>query len=173
PCATNCPPCSRACETRCVHSRCKRNCGEICTPCIEPCAYKCKHLRCTRLCSEPCDRGPCNEPCHRKLRCGHTCIGICGEPCPPQCRQCDKSRVQDIFFGTEDEPNARFVFLPDCGHIIVVTKLDQWIKNFENDPDNKTAIRFPECPRCRQKIYRCVRYMPILNQAHEAISQVK
>ncbi|CAF4986027.1 unnamed protein product, partial [Rotaria sp. Silwood1] len=172
-CAANCPPCSRTCETRCVHSRCNEYCGEICTPCKEPCAYKCKHLRCTRLCSEPCDRGPCNEPCHWKIRCGHTCIGICGEPCPPQCRQCDKSRVQDIFFGTEDEPNARFIFLPDCGHIIEVTSLDQWIKDFENDPDNKTAIRFPECPRCRQKIYRCVRYMPILNRVHESISQVK
>jgi hypothetical protein len=42
---------------------------------------------------------------------------MCGEPCPRQCRRCDKRIVQEIFFGSEDEPNARFVLLPDCKHI--------------------------------------------------------
>ncbi|CAF4369011.1 unnamed protein product [Rotaria sp. Silwood2] len=172
-CATNCPPCLRVCETRCVHSQCKKKCGDLCTPCKEPCAYKCKHLRCTRLCSEPCDRVPCNEPCNKKLECGHSCIGMCGEPCPRQCRICHKRIVQYIFFGTEDEPDARFVFLPDCGHIIEVTALDKFVKDFVNDSNNKTAIRFPECPRCREKIHRCTRYMPIINQVHNLISQVK
>lgn len=44
-------------------------------------------------------------------------IGLCGEPCPMKCRHCDKDIVQEIFFGTEDEADARFVFLPDCGHM--------------------------------------------------------
>jgi hypothetical protein len=44
-------------------------------------------------------------------------IGICGEPCPRQCRICNKHIVQEIFFGSEDEPDARFVFLPDCRHL--------------------------------------------------------
>jgi hypothetical protein len=42
---------------------------------------------------------------------------MCGEPCPPQCRICNKRIVKEIFFGTEDEPDARFVFLPDCRHL--------------------------------------------------------
>jgi hypothetical protein len=42
---------------------------------------------------------------------------MCGEPCPRQCRRCDKHIVQDILFGSENEPDARFVLLPDCGHI--------------------------------------------------------
>ncbi|CAF5188977.1 unnamed protein product, partial [Rotaria sp. Silwood1] len=90
---------------------------DLCEPCRELCAYECKHLRCTRLCYEPCNRGPCNKPCNKKLKCGHICIGLCGEPCPPQCRICHKDIVQEIFFGSEDEPDARFVFLPNCKHI--------------------------------------------------------
>jgi hypothetical protein len=35
PCATNCPPCSRECQTRCIHSRCKKKCGDLCVPCKE------------------------------------------------------------------------------------------------------------------------------------------
>ncbi|CAF2465989.1 unnamed protein product [Rotaria sp. Silwood2] len=172
-CAANCPPCLRNCETRCVHSRCKKKCGELCTPCKEPCAYKCKHLACTRLCSEPCNRGPCNEPCDKKLTCGHDCIGICGEPCPKQCRICNKLAVQEIFFGTEDEPDARFVFLPDCKHIIEVTALDKFVENSFNNPNENVAIRFPECPRCKQNIRCCTRYTPITNQVHNLIAQVK
>ncbi|CAF2702168.1 unnamed protein product [Rotaria sp. Silwood2] len=166
PCAVNCPPCERECETRCIHSRCKKRCGE-------PCAYKCKHLKCTRLCSEPCNRDPCNEPCDKKLKCGHTCIGFCCEPCPRECRICDKRIVQEILFGTEDEPDARFVFLPDCKHIIEVTALDKYVNDSFNNSQNDTAIRFPECPRCKQSIRRCMRYMPILNRVHSLIAQVK
>ncbi|CAF2793462.1 unnamed protein product [Rotaria sp. Silwood2] len=169
-----CPkPCGEmlACEHKCIGKCGGCRAGKLHTPCGEKCE---RELICSHICKATCATNcpPCSRTC--ETRCVHSrCIGICGEPCPPQCRQCDKSRVEDIFFGTEDEPDARFVFLPDCGHIIEVTSLDQWIKDFENDPDNKTAIRFPECPRCRQKIYRCVRYMPILNRVHESISQVK
>jgi hypothetical protein len=42
-----------------------------------------------------------------------------------------------------------------------------------NNPDQNTAIRFPECPRCKQPIRRCTRYMPIINQVHNLIEQVK
>ena len=42
-----------------------------------------------------------------------------------------------------------------------------------NNSSDKAAIRFPECPRCRQKIYRCIRYLPILNRVYHFIAQVK
>lgn len=54
-----------------------------------------------------------------------------------------------------------------------MTALDEWIRRFENDSTCATAIRFPECPRCRQKIYRCERYQSMLNRIYESISQVK
>jgi hypothetical protein len=57
--------------------------------------------------------------------------------------------------------------------LVEVTALDKYVNDVVNDSNDKKAIRFPECPRCRQKIYRCTRYMPIINQVHNLISQVK
>lgn len=57
--------------------------------------------------------------------------------------------------------------------LVEVTALDKFIEDFLNNSNDKTAIRFPECPRCRQKIYCCTRYMPILNRMNQLISQVK
>ncbi|CAF4022002.1 unnamed protein product [Adineta steineri] len=172
-CTANCPPCTRKCETLCVHSKCQKRCCDPCPPCREPCMYKCKHLQCTRLCSEPCNRGPCNKQCNKKLKCGHYCIGICGEPCPKQCRICDKSVVQEILFGTEDEPDACFVSLPDCGHLIEVTALDRVVFDSINNSADSTAIRFPVCPLCKTQIRQCMRYMPVINQVQDLIEQVK
>lgn len=76
----------------------------------EPCVWKCKHFTCTNVCSDYCNRPPCYARCGKKLKCKHRCIGFCGEPCSPLCRVCDKDEVTKIIFGTEDEPNARYVF---------------------------------------------------------------
>jgi len=114
PCAADCPPCQKSCTNFCVHSRCPKKCYEPCTPCMEPCKWECKHLKCTKLCGEMCNRPPCNEPCEKCLKkCGHPCIGLCGEKCPSLCRICDKEEVCEIFFGTEDEEDARFIQLEE------------------------------------------------------------
>ena len=84
-----------------------------------------KNLSCDKLCWEPCERPPCNEPCQQTLKkCGHPCIGLCGEPCPTKCRICDKDEVEEIFFGTEEEPEARFVLLLDCHHFFEQVEFD-------------------------------------------------
>lgn len=57
-------------------------------------------------CGDICNRPPCYEPCDLKLKCGHECIGFCGEPCP-FCRICQSDEVTTIFFGNEDDPDAR------------------------------------------------------------------
>lgn len=57
--------------------------------------------------------------------------------------------------------------------LVEVTALDHFVQDFLNNQTENKAIRFPECPRCRQKIRRCVRYMPIINQINELIAQVK
>jgi sugar-specific transcriptional regulator TrmB len=47
------------------------------------------------------------------------------------------------------------------------------VQDSVNNPNENTAIRFPECPRCKQKIRRCTRYTRIINQVNKLIDQVK
>ncbi|XP_039590839.1 NFX1-type zinc finger-containing protein 1 [Polypterus senegalus] len=182
PCTTDCPPCSLPCENRCVHSACKKACGELCAPCVEPCEWSCPHFRCTNLCHEPCNRPPCNEPCNKQLKCGHPCNGLCGEPCPNKCRICHHTELTEIFFGNEDEPDARFVQMEDCFHILEVTGLDHYMSldgeghgsNDEERTDQQNrVIKLKDCPKCRTPIRRNLRYGTIINQSLDEIEKVK
>lgn len=157
-CSADCPPCSKPCARSCPHSNCNRSCGEPCVPCAEPCRRVCAHGACTRRCSEPCDRKPCDEPCPLSLSCGHSCIGLCGEPCPPKCRVCNQEAVTSIVFGNEDEEDARFVHLPACGHIVEVNAMDHWVGEVIAT-DSGGAVRALRCPLCRAPICgNCPRY---------------
>ena len=113
-CSTTCPPCTEDCQNKCKHSRCTEPCGEKCIPCQEHCEWQCPHQSCRQVCSQPCDREPCKQPCRKRLRCTHECIGLCGEPCPKKCRVCNADEVKETFFGEEDEPDARQVKLSNC-----------------------------------------------------------
>ncbi|XP_078411503.1 NFX1-type zinc finger-containing protein 1 isoform X1 [Cetorhinus maximus] len=171
PCTNQCPPCQRRCENLCKHSKCARKCGELCTPCVEPCEWVCRHYKCHKLCSEPCDRPPCNEPCRKLLKCQHPCVGLCGEPCPKMCRLCHYAELTDIFFGNEDEPNARFVQLEDCCHIFEVTGFDQYMNQVQEGSD--TVIRLKDCPKCRMPIRKNFRYGTIIKNSLCEIEKVK
>ena len=49
--------------------------------------------------------------CKKKLKCGHNCIGLCGEICPKVCRVCDpENKIFQIVFGNEDEPGTIATF---------------------------------------------------------------
>lgn len=171
PCTNQCPPCKRNCENLCKHSKCRRKCGELCTPCVEPCEWACEHYRCQKLCSEPCNREPCNEPCKKLLKCRHPCVGLCGEPCPNKCRMCHHAELTDIFFGTEDEPEARFVQLEDCKHVFEVNGFDQYM-NLNNE-DDSTVIKLNDCPRCRTPIRKSLRYGAMIKKSLGEIEKVK
>ena len=168
-CASDCPPCVKSCTNFCVHSRCPKKCYEPCTPCMEPCQWECKHLKCTKLCGEICNRPPCNKPCEKHLKkCGHPCIGLCGEECPSLCRICDKEEVCEIFFGTEDEEDARFIQLKDCSHLLEVTGLDRFVN--DNDVESGGLVKFSECPKCRTPIRTSLRYC---NKVKEVLNDVE
>lgn len=173
PCTRNCPPCAKKCENRCVHSRCPRECGRTCEPCREPCQWRCEHFACTMLCHEPCDRVRCDRPCRRVVPgCGHPCIGLCGERCPDKCRVCHRDEVTDLFFGTEDEDDARFVQLEDCGHIFEVSGLDRWM-DMAADRRSAVDIQMKQCPKCKTAIRRNLRYGTIINSILSDIERVK
>uniref|UniRef100_A0A3B4G171 Zinc finger NFX1-type containing 1 n=1 Tax=Pundamilia nyererei TaxID=303518 RepID=A0A3B4G171_9CICH len=176
PCTGDCPPCQRPCENCCVHSKCMKPCGQPCAPCIEPCAWQCAHHRCNKLCYEPCDRPPCTEPCNKTLGCGHPCIGLCGDKCPSKCRICHHDDVTEIFFGTENEPDAYFIQLEDCKHIIEYTAMDIYMGMDDNNQANEVeqvAIKLKECPKCRTPIRNNLRYGSQINRSLEEIEMVK
>ncbi|XP_010177906.1 PREDICTED: NFX1-type zinc finger-containing protein 1, partial [Mesitornis unicolor] len=167
PCTTECPPCQLECQNRCIHSRCKKKCGERCFPCAEPCEWQCQHYQCTNLCSEPCNRPRCDVPCAKLLCCGHPCIGLCGEPCPKKCLVCDREELTQIFFGFEDDPDARFVQLEDCGHVFESQGLDHYM---DEDDD---VIKLKVCPVCQTPIRRNLRYGTIVKRRLDEIEKVK
>ncbi|KAF7649472.1 hypothetical protein LDENG_00140980 [Lucifuga dentata] len=174
PCTHDCPPCKRPCENCCIHSKCKKPCGQPCVPCAEPCAWKCPHLSCSKLCHEPCDRPPCTQPCDKTLKCGHPCIGLCGDKCPTKCRICNQDEVREIFFGTEDDPEACFIQLEDCGHIFESTGMDRWMgENQQTNDEEQVAIKLKECPKCRTPVRKNLRYGSHINRSLAEIEAVK
>lgn len=163
PCTPACPPCTKPCTNFCVHSKCPKKCFEPCQPCMEQCDWSCAHYKCSQPCGKKCDRPPCNRPCMKRLKCGHLCIGLCGELCPKECRECNKEKVCEIFLGEEDGPNARFILLPDCGHIIEVGGLDTWMEPTqsatpEDQGEASNQIKPKTCPKCKTVIRKCHRY---------------
>ncbi|NXB12477.1 ZNFX1 protein, partial [Cnemophilus loriae] len=167
PCTTECPPCQKECQNYCIHSKCKKKCWESCVPCAEPCEWQCQHYQCTNLCSEPCNRPRCNVPCAKTLPCSHPCAGLCGEPCPKKCLVCDHEELTQIFFGFEDDPDARFVQLEDCGHVFESQGLDHYMDN------NDDVVKLKVCPLCQTPIRKNLRYGNTVKRQVEEIEQVK
>ncbi|KAG2458417.1 ZNFX1 protein, partial [Polypterus senegalus] len=168
-CGEDCIPCLKLCENKCFHGKCIKKCCQACIPCTKPCGWQCSHHKCTNLCYEPCDREPCQYPCRRKLKCKHACIGMCGEPCPRKCRICNAEEVQELFFGREADPDARFIQLMNCNHIFEVTGFDSWMFS----PEPSGVIKLKCCPKCNTPIRRSVRYASLVKKTLLEIEQVK
>ena len=173
PCTNSCPPCEHSCRNYCNHSKCPRKCKEPCAPCMEQCQWQCEHHRCHRKCGEMCDRPRCDQPCKKKLKCGHSCIGLCGEECPRLCRICNRDKVCEIFFGTEDDDDARFIQLKDCKHVLEVSGLDQWMDMNGSDSPKDVAIQFKTCPKCKTPVRRSLRYGNIVKKSLVDMEMVK
>jgi hypothetical protein len=75
-----------------------------------------------------------------------------------------------IIFGNEHKKCARFVELEDCGHIIEVTGLDQWMKSNHN---KSTLIQLKKCPKCSVEIRQTPRYGNIIKETLNHIEEVK
>ncbi|XP_078607984.1 NFX1-type zinc finger-containing protein 1-like isoform X2 [Branchiostoma floridae x Branchiostoma japonicum] len=182
PCShQNCPPCRSPCQNRCVHSHCQDECGKPCLhkSCEEPCEWRCKHHKCDKPCGEHCDRPRCDQPCQKRRHCrrckkNRPCIGMCGEPCPKKCRVCDRKELTEDVFGTEGEPGARFVQLEDCGHVLEVSGLDQWMDQGTDDTADRD-IKLKTCPvaKCKTPIRHNMRYGSTIKNTLAKIEEVK
>ena len=74
-----------------------------------------------------------------------------------------------MFFGTEEEEDARFIELLDCGHVFEVTALDYWM-----DKDGETdVIKLKECPKCKTPIRISNRYADIVKEKLADVELVK
>ena len=173
PCTNACPPCEQRCKNYCNHSKCPKKCKEPCAPCMEQCQWQCEHHRCHKKCGEMCDRPRCDQPCKKKIKCGHPCIGLCGEECPTLCRICNKDEVCEIFFGTEDDDDARFIQLKDCKHVLEVSGLDEWMDMDDSDSSKDVEIQFKTCPKCKTPIRRSLRYGNIIKKSLRLMEIVK
>jgi len=174
PCTESCSPCSKKCLHHCPHSKCGHPCGKPCAPCVLPCKWKCKHHRCLKRCSEPCERPACSEPCDQTLKCGHPCIGVCGEKCPKFCRVCQpRTRVMDsAFMGSalrSCDPDDRFIEL-DCGHLFEVTALDGY---FQNLMSSGASITRPKCPTCHKVLQVSARYGNAIKSCISSLEEIK
>ncbi|CAL1285236.1 unnamed protein product [Larinioides sclopetarius] len=166
-CYQNCTSCKETCQKYCTHKKCPNECGELCERCTEPCEWSCPHKKCNRLCSELCDRSSCNEPCKEVLKCRHLCIGICGEPCPTECRICD---VGKGCFGCQDKTDAFFVRLEDCGHIFEENILRQWMAK---KTLARNEIRLKTCPTCNITIRKPLHFERNVESCFENLEKIK
>jgi len=113
---------------------------------------------------------PCEEPCKEKLKCGHDCISFCGEPCPPQCRICNKKELTEfVLYGFEEDEDARFILLEDCKHAIEQNGMEYYMTHQIEEGE----IEVKTCPRCKTIIRHNRRYGNILRTRLKDIMNVK
>ena len=83
------------------------------------------------------------------------------------------SQVCELFFGTEEDPGARFVQLEDCGHVLEVGGMDQWMELSERSTEGTVDIQLKCCPKCKTPVRRSRRYGTIVNRTLADIEEVK
>ncbi|CAG8617267.1 5461_t:CDS:10, partial [Diversispora eburnea] len=171
-----CPGCKKKCNVNCKHSVCNKACSHPCSVCAEKCDWYCEHKgACGVSCGVPCNRLPCNERCSKLLSCGHQCMGICGEECPPP-KYCTICASDDIKNSKVDWTTERMIVLK-CGHVFTAETLDNMMgmgsvyhmdDAMENWIDIKSITDQPgelkRCPICRAPIKNIQRYGRIIKK---------
>ena len=176
-CCEPCPPCVSACSRRCPHDRCKEQCSKPCNPCRWPCTWSCPHYQCNNLCGEICDRPRCDAPCPKKLSCGHPCIGLCGENCPTVCAICHAKKLSSMLkdVRVNKTESTRCLQLFDCGHIITVKEMDEWMLHQQQQccSNSNSDVQLMRCPRCSTSITFSYRYGNIVKRTLKNVEIVK
>jgi len=172
PCAgISVPICKDPCKKKCIHQPCTNSCSENCLPCFKPCDWKCCHHKCTKKCHEECDRPPCNHQCPKRLPCGHSCIGVCGEPCPNVCKICpsDKKKFSNLCKSKHKDGN-KYIQL-ECGHLFEVENFSKWLEKTQQNE----VIKLIRCPakNCEKIVQHSFRFNHIIKEVHKCIIQIQ
>jgi hypothetical protein len=69
----------------------------------------------------------------------------------------------------EDDGDAKFVLLEDCGHAIEADALGQ---SFENALSSG-SIKYLECPKCKTHIRNCQRYQLCIKGIQHNVDAIK
>ena len=119
----------------------------------------------------------------KNLQCQHTCIGLCGEKCPRQCRTCDSDKVKNMLRGAKKNLNVRFIQLTDSKHIFEVSYLDKWMglrskfctkaNNESHRPSRKKSESLKGCPKFSTPIMTMNRYGNQIRAQVDKINQIK
>ena len=125
---TDSHPGKKTLSLTCPHTTVDKTCPEdISHTCDKPCEWNCIHYECELTCSEMCTRPICNERCQLKLKCGHQCFGLCGEPCLRLCPDCQRKKFkQKLKFQGEFTKDNQYYQLV-CGHIFSIKYLDEYV----------------------------------------------
>ena len=166
------PICKDPCKIKCSHQPCTNSCSENCSPCFKPCEWKCRHYICTKKCYESCDRPPCNHRCPKRLRCGHSCIGVCGEKCPNVCRVCpsDRKRFSDLCISKYKDGN-KYIQL-ECGHMFEVENFTKYIVKTYEQSDVVKLIRCP-AKNCEEILQHSFRFNHVIKEVRKYIMQTQ
>ena len=163
----DCFPCERSCEISCSHHRCNKSCKDQCQKCQQPCEWECPHLKCTALCGELCNRPRCDKPCREKLKCGHKCIGLCGERCPAKCFICNKDFLKSKGLWKSESQTNRLVELQECNHLVEYKTMDAYMD------EKETPVRFKRCPECTKPIRMSLRYNNVVKHIQSKVEKLK
>lgn len=117
-----------------------------------------------------CDRVRCNEKCQKLLKCGHFCIGVCGESCPNICRRClSPQKFQSLVFGKKRYKHTKYVLLEDCQHVVEVDFLDEWMDKVIEEGE----IKWKCCPKCFAPVIKTARYSNIAKRILNDLNEIK
>lgn len=82
------------------------------------------------------------------------------------CRICDHDNLTEIFFGNEDEEDARYVMLQDCKHIFESGGIEKWLQS-----SGEIMAKF--CPKCKTPIVSTERFNEYIKRSMADIINIK
>ena len=171
-------PCDQGIPITCFHRSRRVMCSdEVLHRCRSKCLWRCPHFKCSKLCYEMCNRPKCDKHCRKRLRCGHPCFSLCGEPCLTPCPLCESKLFEEKLCVGKFSKSTTYYKL-DCKHIFPVKYLDEYVHQLTNSRSHVLVCPV-QCPvkECSQPFNRSYRYgndvkrlLPYIQDIHALVS---